>query len=46
MNNNLKGGVGNSNTKRRLDLIYKNNYRLNIQKKVKKFTVNLKIPLT
>ena len=46
INENLKSGIGNSNTKRRLDLIYKNKYSLKIQKEEKTFTVNLKIPLT
>ncbi len=43
---NLRSGVGNSNTKRRLDLIYKDLYTLDILKKENVFTVNLKIPLT
>jgi len=37
-------GIGIENTKRRLDLLYKENYVLNIQKKMGKFSVELAIP--
>ncbi|CAM1347270.1 sensor histidine kinase [Tenacibaculum insulae] len=46
LSNNLKKGIGNSNTKRRLDLIYKGNYNLDIFKEKETFTVKLEIPLT
>ncbi|WP_043706913.1 sensor histidine kinase [Tenacibaculum ovolyticum] len=42
----LKSGIGNSNTKRRLDLIYKDQYSLKIMETKKVFTINLQIPLT
>ena len=43
---NLKKGVGNLNSKRRLDLIYKDNYELKISKKNNTYKVYLEIPLT
>lgn len=42
----LKSGIGNANTKRRLDLIYKETYTLDIQQNSNTYTVSLKIPLT
>lgn len=43
---NRKKGIGNSNTKRRLDLIFKDSYQLDISKEANIFSVNLNIPLT
>ncbi|MGG8497579.1 sensor histidine kinase [Tenacibaculum sp. TC6] len=47
-NKSLKSGVGNANTKRRLDLIFKDKYKLAISKdnNMCTYTVNLEIPLT
>ncbi|CAM1373883.1 Histidine kinase [Tenacibaculum xiamenense] len=42
----LKKGVGNFNSKRRLDLIYRKNYELNISGQDNTHTVYLEIPLT
>ncbi len=38
-------GIGISNTKRRLDLLYEDRYELNIADKTGEFSVNLKIPV-
>jgi len=38
-------GIGLENTKKRLDLIYKNNYTLVIDESEKKYRVNLNIPI-
>lgn len=42
----IKKGIGNTNTKRRLDLIYENKYKLNISKSNSVHAVDLEIPLT
>lgn len=38
-------GIGLKNIKKRLDLIYENSYKLNIQEKAKEFIVELIIPV-
>ncbi|MDX8552773.1 histidine kinase [Tenacibaculum sp. 1B UA] len=43
--NSEKSGIGNINTKRRLNLLYKNNYDLSFSKNENKYCVTLNIPL-
>lgn len=43
---NIDKGVGLSNVKERLELIYKDEYSLNIEKKEQKYVVNLSLPLS
>lgn len=43
---NMKGGVGLSNVRRRLDLLFPGNYTLDIKEKEDTYTVYLDIPLT
>ena len=43
---NMKGGVGLSNVRRRLDLLFPNNYTLDIKEEEDTYTVKLEIPLT
>lgn len=43
---NMKGGVGLSNVRRRLDLLFPGNYTLNIKEQEDTYTVHLDIPLT
>lgn len=45
-NRSLKKGIGNSNTKRRLDLIFKDKYFLEIFTKNNTHTIQLEIPIT
>ena len=42
----MKGGVGLSNVRRRLDLLFPNNYTLDIKEEEDTYTVKLEIPLT
>ena len=42
---NEKGGIGLSNVKKRLELLYPGNYLLTIEPTVNTFTVNMQIPL-
>ena len=44
--NQEKGGVGLANIKKRLDLIYGNNYTLNLEDKPSTYHVELEIPLS
>jgi hypothetical protein len=44
--NEEKGGVGLANVKKRLNLLYDNNYTLNIQDEADVYNVELTIPLT
>ena len=44
--NEMKGGVGLANVKQRLNLIYGENYTLNIQDEPDTYNVKLEIPLT
>ncbi|SED66533.1 Histidine kinase [Tenacibaculum sp. MAR_2010_89] len=46
LNQKKKRGIGNTNTKRRLDLIFKKNYKLDISQENNLYSVNLEIPLT
>lgn len=41
-----KGGVGLENVKKRLELIYKNNYSLDIKSEASTFTVRLSLPIS
>lgn len=43
---NMKGGVGLSNVRRRLDLLFPGNYTLDIKEQEDTYTVHLDIPLT
>ena len=43
---NMKGGVGLSNVRRRLDLLFPNDYTLDIKEEEDTYTVKLEIPLT
>ena len=43
---NMKGGVGLSNVRRRLDLLFPGNYTLDIKEQEDTYTVRLDIPLT
>lgn len=43
---NMKGGVGLSNVRRRLDLLFPDNYTLDIKEQEDTYTVYLDIPLT
>lgn len=43
--NNKKGGLGLANIKRRLELLYNNEHKLNITSSANEYTVNLIIPL-
>ena len=43
---NMKGGVGLSNVRRRLDLLFSNDYTLDIKEEEDTYTVKLEIPLT
>ena len=43
--NNLPGGIGLKNIKRRLELLYPNNYTLEIKDMADKYIVNLSLPL-
>ena len=43
---NMKGGVGRSNVRRRLDLLFPNDYTLDIKEEEDTYTVKLEIPLT
>lgn len=43
---NMKGGVGLSNVRRRLDLLFPDNYTLDIKEQEDTYTVHLDIPLT
>ena len=43
---NMKGGVGLSNVRRRLDLLFPGNYTLDIKEQEDTYTVYLDIPLT
>lgn len=43
---NMKGGVGLSNVRRRLDLLFPGNYTLDIKEQEDTYTVQLDIPLT
>lgn len=43
---NMKGGVGLSNVRRRLDLLFPGNYTLDIKEQEDMYTVHLDIPLT
>ena len=43
---NMKGGVGLSNVRRRLDLLFPNDYTLDIKEDEDTYTVKLEIPLT
>ena len=43
---NMKGGVGLSNVRRRLDLLFPGNYTLDIKEQKDTYTVHLDIPLT
>lgn len=43
---NMKGGVGLSNVRRRLDLLFPNDYTLDIKETDDTYTVKLEIPLT
>lgn len=43
---NMKGGVGLSNVRRRLDLLFPNDYTLDIKEEGDTYTVKLEIPLT
>ncbi len=45
-NGNSIQGIGNTNTQRRLDLIFNNNYKLDISESDNMYFVNLEIPLT
>lgn len=42
----MKGGVGLSNVRRRLDLLFPNDYTLDIKEEEDTYTVKLEIPLT
>ena len=42
----MKGGVGLSNVRRRLDLLFPNDYTLDIKEEADTYTVKLEIPLT
>lgn len=43
---NMKGGVGLSNVRRRLDLLFPNDYTLDIKEEEDTYTVKLEIPFT
>ena len=43
---NMKGGVGLSNVRRRLDLLFPGNYTLDLKEQEDTYTVHLDIPLT
>ena len=42
----MKGGVGLSNVRRRLDLLFPGNYTLDIKEQEDTYAVHLDIPLT
>ncbi len=41
----IRGGIGNSNLKRRLDLLYQGNYKLNVSSKNNIFSISLLLPI-
>ncbi|MEG1375776.1 MAG: histidine kinase [Myroides sp.] len=45
LSKNKSNGLGLANIKRRLELLYRNNYQLNITSNAKEYIVNLTIPL-
>ncbi len=45
LSNDIRGGIGIKNTIRRLDLLFKNEYSLEIHQEKEKFTIELRMPL-